>query len=240
MYAHEEGERGLERNNHFLEALTRADAALLEPSLRKKTLARDDLVVAENALIANVVLPLDCILSVVMVMEGGRQVEARTIGVESGFGLLHALGSFYSFERTTVQIGGEAVILPLPALRTAARTSPSLTDAIVRFAQASLVQAGQTAACNALHSAEQRLCRWLMMTRDRVGKDLLSLTQEHLSIMVGVQRTTVTAIATQLQAERLVSYSRGKIRILDSAAIAARSCECRNAINDAAAQVMTI
>jgi CRP-like cAMP-binding protein len=221
------------RTNRFLASLAVADAARLEPLLRRRALERDDPIAAEGAPVVHVVLPIDSIVSVTAVMRDGRQVETRTIGYESGFGLLHALGSPVSFERVQTQVPGEAVLLPLEVLRRAAAESPALTDRIVRFAQASLVQSAQSTACNALHTAEQRLCRWLCMTQDRTGKDVLPLTQEHLSIMVGVQRTTVTAIAAQLQEEGLIAYSRGKVRLRDPDAVHQRACECRDVINRA-------
>ena len=128
-------------------------------------------------------------------------------------------------------MGGEVYAIRISVLAEAAATSPSLVSTIVSFAQASLIQSAQTTACNALHDAEQRLCRWLLMTRDRLGSEVLPLTQEHLSIMVGVQRTTVTAIASALQARGVVAYSRGKIRITDTAAIRAIACECYASID---------
>lgn len=217
--------------NRFIESLSSADAAALQPHLRRRILARDDVIAREGAPIDHVYLPLNAILSVVAVMGDGRQVETRTIGFEGGHGLLHALGSPLSFERVITQVGGEVYALPLSALAEAAATRPSLVSNIVSFAQASLIQSAQTTACNALHDAEQRLCRWLLMTRDRLGAEVLPLTQEHLSIMVGVQRTTVTAIAGALQARGVVAYSRGKIRITDTAAISAIACECYASID---------
>lgn len=217
--------------NRFIETLSPADAALLQPSLRLRTLARDDLVAREGSPVAAVYLPLNAILSVIAVMRDGRQVETRTIGYEGGYGLLHALGSPLSYERVITQVGGEVYEISLPALTQAAHMSPSLVSQIVSFAQASLIQSAQTVACNALHDAEQRLCRWLLMTRDRLGAEILPLTQEHLSIMLGVQRTTVTAIASALQARGVVTYSRGKVRITDHAAVSAIACECYRAID---------
>lgn len=224
--------------NRFLEALSAADAALLRPNLRLRALARDETVAKEDTVIPRVCLPTTAILSVVAVMRDGRQVETRTIGFEGGYGLLHALGSPLSYERVIAQVGGQAWEIPLPAMAAAAQASPSLVAQIVSFAQASLIQSAQTTACNALHDAEQRLCRWLLMTRDRLGSEVLPLTQEHLSIMLGVQRTTVTAIASSLQARGLVAYTRGKVRITDHAAVSAIACECYQAIDHGVEQLI--
>lgn len=217
--------------NRFIESLSPSDLALLTPSLRRRTLARDELVAREEAPVERVYLPMNAILSVIAVMRDGRQVETRTIGFEGGYGLLHALGSPMSYERVITQAPGEVYDIALNALAEAARQSASLVTQIVSFAQASLLQSAQTTACNALHDTEQRLCRWLLMTRDRLGSEVLPLTQEHLSIMLGVQRTTVTAIASSLQARGVLAYSRGKIRIADIAAVSAIACECYAAVD---------
>ena len=171
-------------------------------------------------------------------MRDGRQVESRTIGRESGFGLLHALGSLVSYERVIVQVPGPACRLPVKTLAAAVRTSPTMLEEVARHAQASIIQSAQATACNALHDVEGRMCRWLLMTQDRLMSSQVPLTQEHLSIMLGVQRTTVTAVAQELQEANLISYSRGKIRILSREGLQRRACECYAAIENAAARMV--
>lgn len=184
-------------------------------------------------------LPRTCIVSVVAVMRDGRSIESRTIGREGGIGLLHALGSHRSFEQLNVQVPGEAYRISLDALAAAARNSNGLVRCLVYFAQASIVQSAQSTACNSLHAAEQRLCRWLLLTQDRLGgSDIVPLTQEHLAVMLGVQRTTVTAIAGELQAKGHIAYSRGSIRILDREGMLRCACECYAAIEETAAQML--
>jgi CRP-like cAMP-binding protein len=217
-------------DNHFLDSLDRQDLARIEPGLSEVRVERNQLLDEAGRPVSHVYLPRDCILSVLTVMQDGGQVESRTIGREGGYGLLHAIGSPISYERTICQVGGRAWRATVPTLRAAADASPSLREAIVRHAQASLLQAAQSTACNTLHRAEQRLCRWLLLTQDRLGSDLLPLTQEHLAIMLGVQRTTVTAVASQLQARGHIVYSRGKIRVLNRGALERCSCECYAAI----------
>lgn len=153
-------------------------------------------------------------------------------------GLLHALGSRRSFERLTVEVGGQAYRLPLEALTAEAHRRPALVRCIVYYAQAAMLQATQSTACNALHVAEQRFCRWLLLTQDRLGgSDLIPLTQEHPGIMLGVRRTTVTAIASDVQANGHISYARGMIRILDREALQRCACECYVTAEEAAAQM---
>ena len=224
-------------NNHFLDGLSATDVSGLASQLVEVTLTRNQLLDEVGRRVTFVYLPIDCILSVLTVMDDGAQVESRTIGREGGYGLLQALGSPISFERMLCQVGGRAWRLPLGALRTAA-SRPAVTEAIVRHAQASLVQSAQSTACNTLHRAEQRLCRWLLLTQDRLQSDLLPLTQEHLAIMLGVQRTTVTAAASLLQDRGHITYTRGKIRILDRPAIEACACECYEAIRRGAALML--
>lgn len=217
-------------DNHFLDSLSASDLDILRPHLADGELERNQLLDEAGRPISTVFLPVDAILSVLTVMENGDQVETRTIGREGGYGLLQALGAPLSYERTLCQVGGHAWRIPLPALKDAADASSTVREAIVRHAQASLIQAAQSTACNTLHRAEQRLCRWLLLTQDRVGCDVVPLTQEHLAIMLGVQRTTVTATASALQERGAISYSRGRIRVLDRAALERCSCECYEAI----------
>lgn len=225
-------------DNHFLDSLDAAEIGLLQPHLSDVELKRDDVVDEAGRSVTHVYLPVDSILSVIIVMRNGGQVESRTIGRESGYGLLHALGSPLSFERTVVQVGGRSWRVPLAAVRRAAVARGSLLQAIVRHAQATLVQSAQNSACNTLHTAEQRLCRWLLLTQNRLGRDVLPLTQEHLSIMLGVQRTTVTALASSLQERGAISYVRGKITVQDRRMLERCACECYGAIEENASAVL--
>lgn len=224
--------------NHFLRSLGAADMRVLQPHLQFVTLERGECLDEVGQPIRFIYFPVNSILSVVTVMRSGAQVESRTIGREAGYGLLHALGSPIAFERMFVQIGGEAWRLPLNTLRAAASESPSLVRAIVQHAQANVIQSAQNVACNSLHSAEQRLCRWLLLTQDRVGSEVVALTQEHMAIMLGVQRTTVTAIASQMQERGMISYVRGKITIHDPAAIRRCACECYEAVERSVTEVL--
>jgi CRP-like cAMP-binding protein len=221
--------------NHFLGSLSPADLDLLRSELESVELERDEEIAREGRRITHVYFPLKSIVSVIIMMRDGRQVESRTIGRESGVGLLHALGSLVSYERVIVQVAGPACRLPVKTLAEAVRSSPSLLEEVARHAQSTIVQSAQATACNALHDVEGRMCRWLLMTQDRLMSSLLPLTQEHLSIMLGVQRTTVTAVAQELQEAGLISYSRGKIRVLSREGLQRRACECYAAIENAAA-----
>lgn len=222
-------------DNHFLDGLPDRDIAHLRPHLAQVATTRNQILEEAGKPVVSVYLPSDSILSVLTVMRDGSQVESRTIGREGGYGLLQALGSPISYERTLCQVAGHAWRMPLVELRRAADRSAGIRDAIVRHAQASLLQAAQSTACNTLHRAEQRLCRWLLLTQDRLGgSEVVPLTQEHLAIMLGVQRTTVTAVASAMQERGAIAYTRGKISILDRPALERCACECYDAIRQGA------
>jgi len=224
-------------SNFFLDSLNARDIAVIGPNLRLVELSRDDMLSEPGERLAWTFLPVTCVISVVTVLRDGKTVESRTVGRESGYGLLQALGSRYPFERVTAQIGGAAYRIGLDRLTEAASHSPTLQRSIVQHAQAAMLQAAQGTACNAFHSAERRMCKWLLLTQDRLEADVIPLTQENIATMLGVQRTTVTAVASQLQARGIVSYARGRIRILDREALMGLSCECYESLGAEAARV---
>lgn len=225
-------------SNHFLDCLPPNALAAIERDLERITLVQNEVITEIDQPVRRVVLPVKSIISVIAVMESGEQVESRTIGREGGFGLLHAIGSRVSYERVIVQVGGEAWVISVEALARAARTVPGMMEAVVGHAQATIVQTANLTACNALHTAEPRLCRWLLMTADRLGSETVSLTQEHLAIMLGVQRTTVTALAQALQDRKLISYRRGQIRLLDRRGLHQCACECYDNIKGSVTTIL--
>ncbi len=154
--------------NLFLRHLQARDLESLKPDLRRIDLVVGERITEQGAEVQAAILPINSIVSVITVMRDGRSVESRTIGRESGFGLLHALGSPYAFERVEVQVSGEAWTVPLASLSRLAIASPAALKVIAQFAQSSLVQSTVNLACNALHDVESRFCRWLLMTQDRL------------------------------------------------------------------------
>jgi CRP-like cAMP-binding protein len=224
--------------SHFLDSLSAENFNLLAPSMVSIALGRDEPLCVPGSDIESVWFPTTAILSVVTVLEDGRDVEACTIGHESAYGLLNAMGSPTSIDRVIAQVPGAAIKIPASRLRAAAALSISVTDLIVRHAQANAAQIQQSVACNAVHSVEARLCRWLLMTQDRTRSDRLPLTQEFLGFMLGVQRTTVTGVARALQAAGFIRYSRGQIEVLDRAGLKASACECYATVLDKHAQLL--
>jgi CRP-like cAMP-binding protein len=170
------------------------------------------------------------IVSLVIVMSDGRAVEAATIGHEGAVGGIISSGHKPAFGRAIVQIPGAAYSIPTHRLEGAKQRSPRIGDIFSRYSDLLAAQLMQSAACNALHSIEQRCSRWLLATHDRAGSGVLHLTQESLAEMLGVQRTSVTAVARRLSAKGIIKYARGKIEILDRAALEADACECYEAV----------
>ena len=180
-----------------------------------------------------VFFPSTAVLSVVTVMLDGHAVESSTIGHESGTPLLWALANQPSKVRIFAQIGGTATRLPASVLRARARESAGLMTLLVRHSASITFQAEQGVACNVLHDAPARLARWLLMTQDRTGNRSLPLTQEYMSVMTGVQRTTISMVANQLRSAGLIRFSRGNVEVLDREGLQAYACECYGAVRRA-------
>lgn len=221
----------MNNRNFFLNALSAGDMAILEPAMRFAALERNHVVSKAEARVDIVAFPLTAVLSIVTTMSDGRSVETATVGFESGSGMIGALSQAPVATTVFAQVPGNVITIPAAAFRAAVTQSPSLFKLVMRFIQANADQADRTAACNALHDVSPRLARWLLMTADRVdaplaGKALVPLTQEHLSIMLGVQRTTVTAAAMAFKEQGMISYARGQIRIIDRKALETNACEC--------------
>lgn len=159
-------------------------------------------------------------------MLDGRVIETMTVGRESAAALLDAVTALPTSSRIFVQVAGMALTLPAAAYRDRLEHSPALVDLTLRHARASAQQAELGVGCNLAHTADGRLARWLLMTQDRIGSDVLPLTQDYLAIMTGVQRTTVSLIAAALKRAGVIDYARGQVTVLDRAALVASACEC--------------
>ena len=154
------------------------------------------------------------------------EVEAGTVGNEGMIGLPVALGLDFSPIRAISQISGDGLRIPVPAFKKAMKPGGALDRLVRRYTAFSLRYANQMVACNLLHSVEKRMCRWLLMSHDRVEKDEFLLTHEFLAEMLGVRRQTVTVIAGTLRTASLITYRRGVIRIVNRHKLEAASCEC--------------
>jgi CRP-like cAMP-binding protein len=214
--------------NRLLNRLPKNEYQFLIRSEKSIRLAHGDDVYQENSRggLSHVYFPTSGMVSLTVLMENGKEVEAGTIGNEGMIGLSVAQGLDFSPTKAISQISGEGLRIPVAAFLKAMKPDGTLDNLVRRFTAYSLRYANQTVACNLLHSAKQRICRWLLMCRDRVETDEFTLTHEFLAEMLGVRRQTVTVIAGKLQAAKLITYRRGVIHILNRKKLEAASCEC--------------
>jgi CRP-like cAMP-binding protein len=214
------------RFNHFLAILPPHDFALLAPHLRTVTLERGAMLHDAAEEIERVYFPHSGMVSLVAVMQSGATVETATIGRAGVIGASTGLGAKHSVGRAIVQLPGTAAWLSASQFHAAADRSQAIRDLIVRYNDLLLAQVQQSVACNALHTLEARLCRWLLQAHDCMEGNAIPLTQELLGEMLGVRRTSVTLAAKLLQSAGLIRYRRGLIQIVDRPKLEELSCEC--------------
>ena len=153
-------------------------------------------------------------------------IETANIGREGAFGLFAAMYSRVSFNRCLVQLEGGMVRCPIELLQSELRCSEHVCNLFVSYSETLLSQVQQTVACNAMHTTQEKICRWLLMMHDRAEGEVLSYTHEFLSHMLGANRKSVTLAALSMQTAGLISYRRGKIKVLDRPRLEKASCEC--------------
>ncbi|HYF54877.1 MAG TPA: Crp/Fnr family transcriptional regulator [Salinarimonas sp.] len=223
--------RGQVVTNRLIASLKPQDLSVLEPFLDPVLLSRGEVLFEPGDDVVATYFPAaGTMASLVVPMADGRAVEAASIGREGAVGGIVSAGNKPAFARAVVQMPGTALRIEAARLDEAKDRSKTLRDLFARYADALLAQVLQSVACNALHTIEQRYGRWLLMTQDRVGGSELELTQEFLSEMLGVQRTTVTAAARTLQDRGVIQYRRGRITILDRPRLERLSCECHETV----------
>ncbi len=211
--------------NRLLTVLPRADYDRLRPHLEKVSLPLKDVLYEANGPISHVFFPLNGVVSLVL-MDGGFSLEVGTIGNEGMVGTPVFLGAESSPSRAISQVPGEALRLETEVFQEEMKRAGPLYGLVLRYTQAMINQISQSTVCNHRHSVQKRMCRWLLMSHDRVGTDEFHLTQEFLAQMLGVRRPTVTAVAGTLQKAGLISYHRGRLTILDRKGLEAASCKC--------------
>jgi CRP-like cAMP-binding protein len=189
-------------------------------------LRHGDCAIAPDEPIRDVHFPLTCLLSMVTTMEDGATVESGTIGREGMSGIPAILNAGQTTMPTFCQIPGEAARVRAEHVRDLYERGPGARKIFNRYVHTVVIVGSQSAACNALHRVEARMCRWLLMSGDGIASDEVNLTQEYLAAMLGVRRPGVTEVAGQLRADGLIDYTRGSIRILDRAGMERRACEC--------------
>lgn len=216
--------------NRLLVSLPADDYGLLAPYLAPVDLERGRLLYDPGDRIDTIYFPQDGVISLMTLMENGAAIESATIGREGALGLNAAVSPRQSLSRAIVQTPVKAVRISAAQMHEAWDKSARIRAMVDRHSEALYGHAIQSVACNALHSVEARFCRWLLTCHDRISTDTVALTQEFLADMLGVQRTTVTAVARSLQEKGAIRYRRGVVDIIDRAALEALSCECYGVI----------
>jgi CRP-like cAMP-binding protein len=215
--------------NALLAAMAPADIAALFPSMKETALGVGQGLCEPGQEMTSVYFPSSAVISVVTVMEDGRNVEVASVGYESVAGLLPALTETPPTTRMFVQIAGGAISLPTAVLRERTSQSPGLLKLVLRYAQATAAQAEQSTACNAVHVLPARLARWLLASQDRVDNPVMLLTQDYMGVMAGALRSSVSLAAGEFKEAGLIRYTRGQVEILDRPGLEKRACECYRA-----------
>jgi CRP-like cAMP-binding protein len=215
-----------QRTNRLLSLLSDDDYERLRPQLAPVVLDYKKSLYEAGRPIEHVYFPIDGVGSLVITTADGRSAEVGTIGSEGMVGLPVCLGDRDAPSSVYVQVPGTGLAMEAGLFRAALDRSPTLNLTMLRYAHAFFNQVAQSAACAHLHRVEQRCCRWLLMTRDRMPSDDFLLTHEFLGMMLGVRRTTVTDVMGGLQKAGLIRYRRGHVTVLDQQALQNRACEC--------------
>lgn len=221
----------LPSQNHLLAALPAEDYARLLPHLELVPMPLGHALYESGSKLRHVYFPTSAIVSLLYVMHDGASAEIAMVGNEGIIGVALFMGGETMPNRAIVQSAGHAYRLGAQHLkaeldRAGGRRTAALQHLLLRYAQALITQMSQTAVCNRHHSIDQQLCRWLLLSLDRLSSNELTMTQELIANMLGVRREGVTEAAGKLQRAGLIQYARGKITVLDRPGLEARVCEC--------------
>jgi CRP-like cAMP-binding protein len=218
--------------NRLLALLPPAAYRRISPHLQAVPLSLRHVLYKVRSPIKHVYFPTRGVVSAMTIMKDGAAIEVATIGNEGMVSLIAFVGGETSPSEVMVQVAGEGLRMRAEAFHEECRRDSPLRRLLIRYNTAFSTQVSYSVACNGLHKIEQRCCRWLLMTQDRVGSDVLPLTHEFLAIMLGVQRSSVTEVLQPLQHRGWIRNSRGEIRVLDRPALEATSCECYGTVKE--------
>jgi CRP-like cAMP-binding protein len=219
---------GTEKNsaNCLLSQLCLREYESLATRMQRVCVQTGTIIVEQGGPLRHAWFPDTAVFSLLTVMTNGASAETCAVGKEGMVGVQLLAGLEIHPQRVVAQVEGDAWRIPAEALAGALCELPVFRDLLIRYSIAFLQQANQNAACNRLHSVQQRMARWLLFTRDRVGHDEFAVTQHFLAEMLGVHRPTVSNTAAALQQAGMISYRRGRLCVIDRAALRATSCEC--------------
>jgi CRP-like cAMP-binding protein len=211
--------------NHLLAALPASDWERWQPQLELVSMPLGKVIYETGGTQTHVYFPTTAIVSLLYMMEDGSSAEIAVVGNEGLVGVSLFMGGESTTSRGVVQSAGKAFRLSSRVIKEEFKRAPVL-HLLLRYTQALITQMAQTAVCNRHHSLDQQLCRWLLLSLDRLQGDQLMMTQELIANMLGVRREGVTEAALKLQKANLIQYSRGHIHVLDRKGLELRSCEC--------------
>lgn len=221
--------------NRLLAALPQPDFALIARHLVTASMPAGQILNEADDNMQQVYFPLKGMLSLLAVLKNGKAIETATVGREGAVNAMAGLGLRTSGVRVVVQLPLEVAIISAPHFEDAAARSVSIQNMCIRYNEVLLTQARVTAVCNSIHPVEERFCRWLLQSADRAESNTIHLTQELLSEMLCVRRTSITQVAQKIQDTGAITYSRGVIEILNRPLLMKLCCECYQTLADRAA-----
>ena len=216
--------------NRLLASLPADIFSVISPHLKIVELKFGDVLAEPGSPIRQVYFPYSGVISLVVELDIGTMIETAMVGRDGVLNAAAALDGKVSLNKGIVQIAGSAGTIEVNRLRRLANELEPFRSRLIRHEQVLFAQSQQSAACNATHSVEARMCRWLLYMRDLAGNDDLMLTQDFLAQMLGVRRPSVSLVANTLQKAGLIKYSRGRMRLLDVKGLQKGSCECYAAV----------
>jgi CRP-like cAMP-binding protein len=225
--------------NHLLAALLDAEYARLSPHLEPIMMRLGDVLYESGGKLSHVYFPTSAIVSLHYVLENGSSSEIAGVGNEGVLGISLFMGGNSTPSRAVVQTGGHGYRLKADLLLEEFNRAGTVMRLLLRYTQALLTQMSQTAVCNRHHTVEQQLCRWLLLTLDRLPSNELTMTQELIANMLGVRREGVTEAAGRLQNHGYISYRRGHITVLDRIGLEGDVCECYEVVKKEFARLMS-
>jgi CRP-like cAMP-binding protein len=214
------------KQNHLLAALPEAEWQRWLPELEPVEMPLSHVLYESGVTLRHVYFPTTAIVALLYVMQDGASAEIAVIGNEGLVGISSFMGGDSTPSRAVVQSAGRGFRMKAEILKREFGRSVPVLHVLLRFTQALLTQMAQTAVCNRHHSVDQQLCRWLLLSLDRLQGEELAMTQELIANMLGVRREGVTESALKLQKAGIIRYSRGRITVLDRAELEKRTCEC--------------
>jgi len=226
------------RQNHLLAALPETDYARIAPQLELVPLTLGQVLYESGSRMRHVYFPTTAIVSLLYVMENGASAEIAVVGNDGIVGISLFMGGESTPSRGVVQSAGKSYRLKAALLKEEFDRYGPTMHLLLRYTLALITQMTQTAVCNRHHSVDQQLCRWLLLSLDRLQTNELVMTQELMANMLGVRREGVTQAAGKLQAAGLIHYSRGRIKVIDRPGLEARSCECYDVVRRESARLL--